>query len=81
MFEQPVIELVNVKIAVPAPIPVTRPPPSTVATEIKFEDHVPPVLGVAVVVPPIQIDEEAIVRVGKAFIKTFDVVLLQPVEV
>ena len=46
---------VNVKVAVPAPTPVTTPALVTVATELLLLDHVPPDVGETVVASPIQI--------------------------
>jgi hypothetical protein len=66
---------------VPAVKPVTNPALSTEATAPVPEAQVPPVIGVKVVVPPIQIEVEAAVTVGKAFTVTFEVVLLHPVDV
>jgi uncharacterized protein (DUF362 family) len=49
---QSVVLLVNVNIAVPPLTPVTTPPLVTVATVLLLLNHVPPVLGLNVVVDP-----------------------------
>jgi hypothetical protein len=49
---QPVVELVNTKVAVPGAIPVTRPVFDTVATDGLLLVQVPPLLGLNVVVAP-----------------------------
>jgi len=50
----PVVAFVNTNVAVPGVIPVTIPPFVTVATDGLLLTHVPPVLGVNVVVAPWQ---------------------------
>jgi hypothetical protein len=65
----------------PALSPVTNPAFVTDAINGKADTHVPPVIGVNVVVPPIQIEVEAAVTVGSALIVTDEVVLEQVVEV
>jgi hypothetical protein len=52
---QPVLPLVNVNVALPPLIPVTKPLFVTDATLVLLLVHVPPVLGLNVVVPPIHI--------------------------
>jgi len=54
---QPVAELVKIKLVVPTSTPVTTPPLVTVATAGLFVLHVPPDVGVNVVVVPGQIEE------------------------
>jgi hypothetical protein len=76
-----VVEFVKVIIEVPAVKPVTKPALSTEATALVPEAQVPPVIGVKVVVAPIQIEVEAAVTVGRALIVTDEVVLEQVVEV
>src|SRR5690606_38376991 len=51
----PVEVCVKVKLAWPAPIPVTKPLLLTVATKGLREDHVPPTVGLSCPVCPIQI--------------------------
>jgi hypothetical protein len=50
----PVDVSVNANFAVPAPTPVTTPALVTVAMALLLLPHVPPVVGVSVVVDPIQ---------------------------
>ena len=52
---QPVVVLVKEKVTLPAETPVTTPALVTVATAGLLLDHVPPVVGVRVVVEPTQI--------------------------
>jgi hypothetical protein len=67
----PLDELVNVKLAVPVEIPVTKPLLLTVATVGLLLVHVPPVVGERLVVFPIQTVLEPLILVGvKAFTKT-----------
>jgi hypothetical protein len=80
-LEQPVVEFVKVIMDEPALSPVTNPAFVTDAIDGKADTHVPPVIGVNVVVPPIQIEVEAAVTVGSALIVTDEVVLEQVVEV
>ena len=54
VFVQPVVVLVNVRVADPAATPVTTPAFVTVATPGVPLDHVPPVSGVTFAVPPAQ---------------------------
>ena len=64
----PVVVLVKVNAAVPAVTPVTTPALVTVAFALLLV-HVPPVVGVKVIVEPIQTCEPA-VTTGKAFTVT-----------
>lgn len=80
-LEQPVVEFVKVIIDDPALSPVTNPAFVTVAINGNADTQLPPVIGVNVVVPPIQIEVEAAVTVGRALIVTVEVVLVQVVEV
>lgn len=71
---QPVVELVKVKVTVPADTPVTTPPLVTVATAGALLAHVPPDVGDNVVVNPTQILlEPSILTTGKAFTVTAEV--------
>ncbi len=49
---QPVVVLVKVRVATPAPTAVTTPELVTVAMELLLLDHVPPVDGVTLEVAP-----------------------------
>jgi hypothetical protein len=53
--EQPVVEFVNIKVAVPAAAPITRPLLLTVAILVFELDQTPPVVGASWVVFPIHI--------------------------
>lgn len=78
---QPVEASVNIKVAVPAVKPVTRPELLILATNGADEAHVPPVAGVKVVVPAIQIESLPVnVAVGLALTVT-EIVLEHPVAV
>ena len=81
VFEHPVRASVKVKVTLPAATPSTTPALETVAFETSLEAHVPPVIGVKLVVPPTQIEVEAAVTVGKVLTVTLEVVLLHPVDV
>ena len=59
--EQDELSSVNVKLAVPAPTPVTIPALVTVATEVLLLTQVPPVEGESVVVVPTQIAGEPVI--------------------
>lgn len=79
--EHPVDVCVQVKVAVPAAIPVTTPALVTVATA-GFEDcQVPPVAGVTVVVERTHIELVVNVTVGVGVTVTFNVSDLHPVDV
>lgn len=68
---QPVVELVNVKVAVPADIPVTMPLFVTVATPVLLLVQVPPVVGDKVVLAPTQmLLDPVMLTVGSAFTVT-----------
>ena len=54
VFVQPVVVLVNVRVAEPAATPETTPALVTVAMELLLLTHVPPVAGVTLAVPPAQ---------------------------
>jgi hypothetical protein len=70
--------LVNVKVVLPTPAPVTTPALVTVATPVLLLSQVPPETGDKVVVPPIQVEvEPVILTTGGADIATADVVLAQ----
>lgn len=58
---QPVAVFVNVKVAVPAAIPVTNPAFVTVAIAELLLIHVPPVVGESVVVEPTQTDDAPVI--------------------
>jgi hypothetical protein len=78
----PVTVSVNVNCTVPAATPSTRPALDTVATEALLVAHVPPVVGVNVVVPPIHmVDVPVMATVGLGFTVTGAVVLVHPVVV
>jgi hypothetical protein len=71
LLEQPVVELVKVIFALPAPTPVTTPPLVMDAIPALLLDQVPPVEGVKFNVPPIQTrPDEGTVTVGAAFTTT-----------
>lgn len=68
---QPVTELVNVKVAMPAATPVTTPALVTVATVGSLLTQVPPDVGDKVVVSPIQILETPVIlTTGRALTVT-----------
>ena len=68
---QPVIELVKVKVTVPAETPVTTPPLVTVATDGLLLVQVPPEVGDKVVVKPTQMEAAPVIlTTGKAFTVT-----------
>jgi hypothetical protein len=72
----PVAVLVNVNVALPAANPVTTPPFVTVATDALLLVHVPPVVGLNVVVDPMHmLFAPVIVTAGFAFIVTLPVAL------
>ena len=74
---QPVAVEVKVNVALPAAIPVTSPAFVTVAFVTSLLNHVPPVVGDNVMLPPTQTDAAA-ETTGNALIVTAEVVLLQP---
>ena len=71
VLEQPVAVSVKVKVTLPAEIPVTFPPLSTLAMPGSLLIHVPPVAGLRVVVDPIQMELlPVMVTVGNGFTVT-----------
>src|SRR6266481_4653465 len=78
---QVVVVLVNVKVTLPAATPVTTPALVTVANEGLLLTHVPPLIGLNVIVDPAHKLEDGTLTVGSALIVTADVVLLQVVVV
>ncbi len=78
---QPVAELVNVNVTAPAETPVINPAFVMVATPGALLTHVPPALGLAVIVAPIHKEADGVLTTGNAFTVTEEVVLLQPVAV
>src|SRR5258707_1039088 len=78
---QVVVVLVKVKVTLPAATPVTTPALVTVANEGLLLTHVPPVVGLNVIVDPAHKLEEDALTVGFALIVTADVALLQVVAV
>jgi hypothetical protein len=83
LLEHPVVELVNLKVAVPALTPVTVIPlkEATTGKAGGLTTHIPPVEGDKVVVAPTQIVGEVILTVGNELIVTLEVVLEHPVAV
>jgi hypothetical protein len=81
VLEQPVVVDVNVNVADPADTPVTTPAFVTVATAALLLVHVPPVVGLSVIVFPIQTAEGALTT-GNGFtvIVTVCVAPVQPFE-
>jgi len=69
--------LVNVKLTEPELTRVTTPPAVTVATDGLVLTHVPPVVGVKVILPLIQTDVLETVTTGKGLTVTEEVVALQ----
>lgn len=80
VFVHPVAVSVKVKVTEPAATPVTTPSFVTVANELLVLAHVPPVVGVKVMLLPTQTAAGALTT-GFAFTVTEEVVLLHPVEV
>ena len=78
---QPVAVEVNVKVTVPADIPVINPTLLIVATAGALLTHVPPMPGLAVIVVPTHNLVVGVLTTGSAFTVTEGVVLLQPVAV
>ena len=78
---QPVVVEVNVKVTVPADIPVINPALLIVATAGELLTHVPPTPGLAVNVAPTHNVADGVLTTGSAFTVTEGVVLLQPVAV
>jgi hypothetical protein len=80
---QAVLVCVNVNVALPAAAPVTTPAFDTVATDALLLAHVPPVVGLNVLVLPIHIDVAPVMLiVGLAFtVKGAVAAELQPVLV
>jgi len=77
----PVVKSVKINFATPAVKPVTTPALFTLATNGAVEAQVPPVAGVKLVVPLIQIESlPEMLAVGFNFTSTV-IVLLQPVAV
>jgi hypothetical protein len=63
---QPVVALVNVNVTLPTDTPVTTPPFVMVAFELSLLTHVPPEVGLRVIVLPIQTCDDALTA-GNAF--------------
>lgn len=78
---QPVVVSVNVKVAVPAEIPLTNPVLSMVATAGELLTHVPPVPGLAFIIAPTQSVADGTLTVGIALTVTVEVDALHPVDV
>jgi hypothetical protein len=78
---QPVAVSVKVKVAVPAVKPVINPAFVILTTVGLLLTHVPPVPGLALIVPPIHNDVNGVLTTGRAFTVMPEVVLLQPVAV
>ena len=79
---QPVTVFVNVNVGLPAATPVTRPALVTVANDGLLLNHVPPVVGDKLVVPPIHIAAfPVILTTGGPLTVTAEVVAEQPVAV
>jgi hypothetical protein len=74
---------VNVNVTLPAATPVTTPAFVTVANAVLLLAHVPPVVGVSVIVLPAHIDDAGALTVGRGFTVTFVVpaALVQPFTV
>jgi len=66
---QPVAVAVNVKVTLPSEMPVTTPEFITVAFELSLLNHVPPDVGLNVIVLPIQTCDGALTT-GKALTVT-----------
>lgn len=62
--KHPVVEFVKTKVALPAFTPVTRPALLTVAIATLLLVHVPPLVGLNVVVAPAQIVEFPVIETG-----------------
>jgi hypothetical protein len=62
---------VNVNVTLPAATPVTTPPLVTVANAVLLLVHVPPVVGVSVIVLPAHIDETGALTTGSGLTVTF----------
>jgi hypothetical protein len=76
----PVLLFVKVKVTpLPAAIPFTSPALVTVATNELLLAHVPPFVGVTLVVAPTQIADVAKLTTGNAFTVNAEVVALHPV--
>jgi hypothetical protein len=68
---QPVVELVNVNVALPAAIAVTVPSFATVATDGLLLTHVPPLVGDSIVdTLPIQMELALALTIGNGFTNT-----------
>jgi hypothetical protein len=78
---QPVAVEVNVKVTLPADIPVINPALLMVATAGALLTHVPPTPGLAAIVAPTHNVADGVLTIGSAFTVTLEVVLLQPVAV
>src|SRR5258706_5225247 len=78
---QVVVVLVKVKVTLPAATPVATPALVTVAREGLLLTHVPPLVGLNVIVDPIHKLDDGTLTVGSALIVTADVALLQVVAV
>jgi hypothetical protein len=79
VFVHPVPVCVKVNVTIPAATPITTPAFDTVANAVLLLCHVPPVVGVNVIVLPAHIDDTGALTTGSAFTVTDDVVELQPV--
>jgi hypothetical protein len=83
VFLHPVLVWVNVNVTLPAATPVTTPAFVTVANAVLLLAHVPPVVGVGIIVLPAHIDDAGALTVGRGFTVTFVVpaALVQPFTV
>ena len=61
----------NVNVTLPAATPVTTPAFVTVANEVLLLAHVPPVVGVSVIVLPAHIDDTGALTTGSGLTVTF----------
>src|SRR6185503_10016990 len=75
---QPDAVAVNVNVALPAETPVINPALVIVAMPGALLIHVPPVVGLAVIVEPIHNVGDGTLTTGSALMVTDEVVLLQP---
>ena len=62
------VELVKVKVALPAATPVTTPALVTVALVVSLLAHIPPMVGDKVMVLPTHTDEEGVLTTGNGLI-------------
>lgn len=77
----PLEDCVKVKVTVPADTPVTNPALLIEATPASLLTHVPPVVGLSVIVDPTHNLSDGRITVGRSLTTTDAVVLLQPVVV